>query len=871
MTSTAVSAFFESVFGHDLLHGHHVGVSRFTPNEKVHAFHTTPTDAAAWAIQQAGKGDVYFRTTPIRNPPERGKRGSAAMASAILGVHGDIDIADGVHKKTNLPPDQESARRVIEVVGIKPTLIVHSGHGLQPHWLLGEPFVFEKPEDHLHATQIGSRFQKTLAAAARSVGGWENDNVGDLARILRIPGTFNRKREVVPVTLLLADGPRYLLDDIESVLVQEDVDPVAPVGAVFDDEQSGGGFVGSDDDLLASARAAKNGKKFGALFDDGDLAPFAGDHSRADWAVVNDLAFWCGPHATRIDGLFRRSKLMRPKWDETRGGDGKTYGEMTVADVLSKRKSFFGGPRLQAVIVNIRQLRDETADAVAALETMNKVPAIFQRGSDIVRVRKDEITGRSLIQVVGVDHMIEMMTRAADFVTPNGDSWLAVRPPVAVAKNILALPAWRFPPLHGIVSAPRIRPDGSVLWQPGYDAASMLLLTEYEGSESFAVRESPTSTEVQAAIDLLDELVRDFRFTDLASRANFFAFMFSPILRPAIAGSLPICAFDALSKQGTGKSLLLRVAVIVATGREPAMSAIPEKQDEFAKALTAILLEGREVVAFDNASGFVESGVWSNAVTSPIFDNRLLGLNKQAQLPVRCAWAITGNGLTLGPDLARRTYLVLQDAGVERPEERTGFLHPLPEWAVQNRVRLQQAAITICRSWWARGCPAPKVRPMGSFEDWTRVVGGVLEIAGVVGFLDNQREFRDHTDTERGEWQAFVVALADTFPGRVKFSCAEVITAIENGDRLRQSLPGRLADALAQKASFSTRLGKAVRKHAGSIFGAWRLEDVGKDSHSKKPLYRVIPSDTQVESAGGAGHCGGSPYPPTCGNTEIPV
>ena len=35
------------------------------------------------------------------------------------------------------------------------------------------------------------------------------------------------------------------------------------------------------------------------------------------------LAFWTGKDTARMDRLFRRSGLMRPKWDEDRGE--KTY------------------------------------------------------------------------------------------------------------------------------------------------------------------------------------------------------------------------------------------------------------------------------------------------------------------------------------------------------------------------------------------------------------------------------------------------------------------------------------------------------------------------------------------------------------------
>ncbi|TMC02959.1 MAG: hypothetical protein E6J41_28880, partial [Chloroflexi bacterium] len=86
-----------------------------------------------------------------------------------------------------------------------------------------------------------------------------------------------------------------------------------------------------DDELLERARAARNGADFAALFDHGDLGRHEGDHSRADLALCCSLSFWTNGDGAAIDRLFRRSALMRPKWDERHFGDGRTYGQATVA------------------------------------------------------------------------------------------------------------------------------------------------------------------------------------------------------------------------------------------------------------------------------------------------------------------------------------------------------------------------------------------------------------------------------------------------------------------------------------------------------------------------------------------------------------
>lgn len=92
-----------------------------------------------------------------------------------------------------------------------------------------------------------------------------------------------------------------------------------------------------DDKLLAKARQAKDGEKFTKLFDHGDLSDYKNDHSAADKALCNMLAFWTGHNAQQMDRLFRLSALMRPKWDEKRGAG--TYGSNEIAESIAYVKT----------------------------------------------------------------------------------------------------------------------------------------------------------------------------------------------------------------------------------------------------------------------------------------------------------------------------------------------------------------------------------------------------------------------------------------------------------------------------------------------------------------------------------------------------
>ena len=90
----------------------------------------------------------------------------------------------------------------------------------------------------------------------------------------------------------------------------------------------------SDSELIEKAKQASNGDRFSKLWA-GDSSDYP-SQSEADLALCLMLAFWTGRNPTRIDQLFRQSRLMRQKWDEKHFGDGTTYGQATVQKAIEQ-------------------------------------------------------------------------------------------------------------------------------------------------------------------------------------------------------------------------------------------------------------------------------------------------------------------------------------------------------------------------------------------------------------------------------------------------------------------------------------------------------------------------------------------------------
>ncbi len=194
------------------------------------------TRAAAFVDHRnnTGTSGIYLRTTTLKNAPEQG-RGGDNDSLTLPGLAADLDIAGPGHAAgIQLPPDQDAARRIVYESGlVDPSVWVHSGGGLYAWWLLDQPHTIDGDLERIK--RLGMRWQDPLAAASARLG-WKFGRLGDLARILRVPGTVNRKPGTTPATCRIVEdtGRRYsianlrecLHDALNALPAPESVNPV---------------------------------------------------------------------------------------------------------------------------------------------------------------------------------------------------------------------------------------------------------------------------------------------------------------------------------------------------------------------------------------------------------------------------------------------------------------------------------------------------------------------------------------------------------------------------------------------------------------------------------------------------------------------
>ncbi len=528
-----------------------------------------------------------------------------------------------------------------------------------------------------------------------------------------------------------------------------------------------------------------------------------------DKKVVDTTIRWLG-----IDRALHRNYL-RNRTGKAIQSEAETQGRTRVSDK--------NGNQLPDIRINGRELRDVSSEALAAVVTANVPPRLFCRAGCVVRV--DQTGGNRPIIVDVTDvHLRGEMTRSANFhkftAKRSGLTRISVSPPLDAARDILSRPVAElgFPPLEALTEAPFIRPDGTIVSEGGYDLSTRTYYAPVGNMEGFFVPERPSADDVEGARALIEDAIGEFPYTDQASRANAFAAFITPETRPAIRGNVPMPLYDA-PQAGSGKTLLASIVSEKTSGGAAAMRPAPIRNDEeWRKTLTATIKAGHALAVFDNVEHTLESPSLALAITTSVWTDRILGRTEEVTVPQRTAFAATGNNIALGGDMPRRCYWIRLDAQCSEPWRNREFRHPdLKSWVKANRGRLLAAILTLARAWFLADCPPPSTPILGSFEEGCRIVGGILEFAGIPGFLGNLDELYRQSDPTATAWEGFLLELFRRMP-RPGFKVADVNAHIRDDANLRTILPEDLGD-LEPAASFQRRLGKALRKRVGRRYG----------------------------------------------------
>jgi len=489
----------------------------------------------------------------------------------------------------------------------------------------------------------------------------------------------------------------------------------------------------------------------------------------------------------------------------------------------------------------------ERADKVwAALMDANhpQFPAVMVRGNTLVQMTEaGTLTDYSAVS------LRDKLSWAVDYRKriKGGATVAAANPPPADAETLIQRDSAEYvgaPRVDRVIDVPVVGRDGKLVTRPGHHPDSRLYFRPAKGLEDLEV---PAAGSVQSADQVIEarefvetELFSDYRFGDAGSRAHAWSLMLLPFVRELIDGPTPMHGIFA-PMPGTGKGYLAETCLIPACGPVGTQAGSGKNDEEWRKVITSHLMSGASAIVFDNLHGTLESAALASAMTTGIWQDRVLGGNKLVKLPITNAWVATANNPRMSHEHARRIAPIFLEPGDVVPSDRPAgsFRHPdLHSWALENRSDLVQALLLLVQHWLSGAAvldpsdrstlirqsdldsetPSPEKSraTLGSFQNWAATMGGILEAADIDGFLTNRERLREEVDEEHREMAQFLSAwhALDAEPMLAK----DLAALCEYGGALHDDLPIALFDRKALE-----RIAYWLRDRNQQKFGGFRL------------------------------------------------
>jgi hypothetical protein len=381
-------------------------------------------------------------------------------------------------------------------------------------------------------------------------------------------------------------------------------------------------------------------------------------------------------------------------------------------------------------------------------------------------------------------------------------------PPSFFLTQMLNNPLYAFPlpELERIVYAPYFTDTFHLHQTPGYDAKSK---TYYHLTDSrlndLQIPVNPTAEQVTRAKKLIiEETLADFPFAGEAERANAISTMLEPFIRSWFYVT-PFRLIES-ARSGTGKGLLTDALLYPFLGQMPTRLQEARTPDEWQKLLLSILLKIPAVVFFDNIKKPVNDGSLESVLTDKTWGRRLLGTNDSPVLENRATWIFAGNNVRIGEEIARRTVRIRMVAKTANPHQRKEFLHsPLRDWLIAHRRELVEASLLLIQNWIAHDRQVyPDAPVLGSYEDWARIMHGILTVNAIPGFLGNLQDIIDMDKYDEDNIDELLQQLWFKYGEQETFMTKDVYDYLQADDSIPVNLGS--GDSRAKLTSLGTIL-----------------------------------------------------------------
>lgn len=485
----------------------------------------------------------------------------------------------------------------------------------------------------------------------------------------------------------------------------------------------------------------------------------------------------------------------------------------------------------------------ETTDDL--LDVLRRAPDVFDFGAELVTVgRGGTIHPQNEHGLRYIAGGMTQFWRYQKIPNNGGSVEMLLDPPSAVIKSVLALAQQReLKPLDAVITAPTLRPDGSVLSTPGYDRNTRLL---FEADQlPPAIHENPTPDQAKEALEFLWKPFENFPFCGAADRSVHLAALLTAAVR-AVLPTAPAFGYDA-PVQGSGKTLLARCVGMLATGEDPGVwpHTAGRDDEEIRKRIFTVLRSGARALIWDNVVGSFDSAAMASAITSPTFQDRILGASTSSSVPNRMMLILTGNNLCLEGEMPRRVLVARIDPETDRPFSREFAIDPFAVCETQ-RQEMVAAALLLIRAY-LTNCKKPLGKgKLASFEQWDAWVRQTVIYAeklkpGYFGDVMDVIQANQASDPAQEELRSILSAWEKNFGSEFR-SAKQAMDVINSCSNFGESAANALKEALSDmtRSSLTARsIGKMLVFRKGRIVDGKRL--CVKTDRNGTSLFRVEP------------------------------
>lgn len=736
-------------------------------------------------------------------------RGGNKDVCAISVIGMDIDLHDASKPHKQLPKTIAEAISILNSFEIAPSMIVKSGSGLHAYIFLKDDLIISDAESLKNAQNFIKNFYRGFAVHALP---FQFDATHDLSRGLRMPGTLNLKDPDNPVVVEVIEcspNRRYSTDQIRNASVEllatkPIIATPATSGTMNLDMVLGGcGWFN---------RVWKNPTTT----------------SYKNWFAVASILYF----APNGNALFQEWSSKYPDydyeetqrlWDSIDPDKARRTCESLAELPLEANECmscpFQGGirspielgyPLKRSVVTKVGDLPTKSAQVWAAIYTNNSPERLFQNEAGILRINH----GKGNWEVLNGKSLRHEAARIANWLKPEKSALVPTDPQEVVIDDLLQTSSPPLPYLKKVTSIPVITSDGRLVNSYYYDRESQIYRVISADLENIQYGSGKYFASTKEAVAFIfEEALVDFPFQSEQDKAHALALMLHDFARGLFTGCSPLFLIDK-PLPGSGATLLANALCYPSLGMDAPTKNFTRDEHELRKQITSHMLQGGGPYLLDNISGTdIDSDVLAHAITAHNWSDRLLGSNTDLQLENLGPWLGTGNNPGFSGQLSRRFVRIRLVPKTPEPYLRDNFKHfPLEDWIKENRSKLVDACITIVMAWVDAGRPKWNGKPLGSFESFSLVMGGILENAGVAGFMSDMDYQREGMDNETQQIKSLAQAWFDTH--ETKSISGKLIVALSHSAELEISdLWGE-----GSERSQATRAGKFAKTQLDRFF-----------------------------------------------------